>query len=191
MSESPPNGLFQLAVVAGAFGLGRATAPDRTPRNRLERDGVAYLASVIREWRPVNCHSEADCQLALENYLLGRFSEDRLLVESQYGAGPSRVDIVVERRFGIEIKYSLHAENEVKRVLGQAQDLVRSLVGSVLVLCGPTDEGLINRLLRDLRQVDEDERVILDVVHVPILEPMPRQRVVSSGVASEAHHVAE
>ena len=152
-----------------AFGAGWIFKPDATPKSKLKRRGLEYLKEVISEWRPVNCQDESDCQLALQNYLQGRFSEDRLLVEREYGAGSSKIDLVVENNYGIELKYNLSNQNEVKRLVGQAKNMKDFIKGGgLIVLCGDITDELLIRLERDIGETDSYGHIIMDLVSVPI-----------------------
>lgn len=139
-----------------AFLLGWIISPDRTPKKRLAEDGIKYLLEVVKEWRPVGCTSESECEMALQNYLQGRFSRDRLLVDSQVGAKHSRIDLVVENDYGIEIKFELDDESEVKRLIGQVEEMRGHFKGVLVVACGDLRPELEVRLEREFEFVEEE-----------------------------------
>ena len=160
--------IFLAGAVIG-FLAARWTTEEPTAAQLLKKRGLLYLIQVIEEWRPVNCKKEYDYQIALHNYLLGRFSEDDLLVEREYGIGSSRVDIVVERNYAIEMKADLSEENEIKRLKSQVAVMRENFEGVLVVLCGNTPEDVERDMRRDIRAFDKtvyppDEELSCDVV---------------------------
>ncbi len=116
MGNDSGNPWKTLLTVGLGIVLGFALKKDPSPEKLLNRDRLEYLNKVISEWRPLVMQSEKDYQISLQQYLLGRFSEGRMRVEREWGMGKSRIDIVLDGRFGIELKYNLKTENEVKRL---------------------------------------------------------------------------
>lgn len=171
MSSEGGSGWGLVAALAGAFLIGRASRQEPSPGEKLKRDGIRYLRSVIQQWRPVNCETEADYQLALQNHLLGHFSEDGLVATREWGSGKSRIDIVVEDKYGIELKLDLLDEGETKRLIGQVNSMKKSLVGGLVVLCGQVQEEQLRRLEQEFREYDEQENLVFDVVAIPRFLP--------------------
>lgn len=162
------NALWRAVFLVGAgIGLGFLMKKDPTPGKLLSRDGLRYLIEVIREWRPAKYNSEREYQGSLKQYLLGRFSSDRLRVESEYGFGKSRADIVIENEYGIEIKYNLHGESEIKRVNAQLENMKKQFTGSLLVLCGETGEDVFVGLKKDLAEEKDSGDILCDIIRIP------------------------
>lgn len=176
MSENDKKILiFGAGAVLGFF-VGQWITQRQTPTKMLNNHGLKYLAKVIEEWRPVRSKKESDYQISLQNYLLGRFSDDELIVDREYGIGSSRVDIVIERKYAIELKLDLKDESEIKRLKSQVSDMEDHFHSTLVVLCGNTQERVINELRRAIRRYDEDQplipwgeghELVCDVIVVP------------------------
>ncbi|MCF7805117.1 MAG: hypothetical protein K9N46_04535 [Candidatus Marinimicrobia bacterium] len=178
MGKDESNGGFG-AFIAGVVGFiaGRITKEDPTPKKELRKKGVEYLIKLIREWRPVDCKSESDYHIASHNYLLGRFTDENTLIETEYGIGKSRIDIVIDEKYGIELKANLKSENEIKRLGGQVQAIKKHLKGGLLVICGETTEDIFKRLKKEHREAEAtithdgqsiEDGLKFDVVRVPM-----------------------
>lgn len=117
--------------------------------------------------------SEREYQVGLHQHLLGRISEDSLRVEREYGAGDSRIDLVVEDKYGIELKMNPGDAGDLKPIREQVATIQEKFDGGVLVLCGQVREDYLRKLRQEFREVRQPEdELVIDVIAVttPVVE---------------------
>src|SRR5262245_25669115 len=80
-------------------------------------DYIRYIAALIDEWNPSGCTSEKDCENSLFSFLHESLFDKQIV--RQYGRGRARVDLMVDDKVMIEIKFNLTSTSEYQRLVGQ------------------------------------------------------------------------
>ncbi len=98
---------------------------------------------IIEEWQPVSCTNEKDCELSLYNELRVRLPES-VKIQSQYGSGRQKIDLAVDDKIAIELKYNLTITSAYHRALGQLEDMlkIKNWEHVFLVICGPVNDDI-------------------------------------------------
>lgn len=143
-----------LAAGAAGFLFAWLAKPAPSAADRLRKEGVPFLASLVKQWRPTACETEREYQESLHQYLLGQFSED-VLVQKEYGTEKRQIDIVVDQRYGVEMKADISSGGRMDRVDDQVDAVKKHLSGGLLVLCGSVTEEARRRLRRKFREEDQ------------------------------------
>lgn len=158
------NGWKILIPAAIGACLAWVLKPAPSATDRLRKEGVPFLAGLVRQWRPTGCESESDFQESLHQYLLGQFSED-VQVQKEYGTEKRRADIVVDQCFGIEMKVDVPESGTLDRVDDQVYAIKEQLDGGLLVLCGSVSEEARRRLREKFRESDQTtNELVFDVI---------------------------
>ena len=84
-------------------------------------------------------------------------------IQRQYGSGRQRIDIVVQDKVPIEIKYNLQTTSEYHRTIGQLEELLNNWDQILLVLCGDGSADLLKSLEEYVRGKSSlyDDRIVL------------------------------
>ena len=78
---------------------------------------VQYVSKYIDEWSAKGCSSEKDCEDSLYLFLHDRLP--KLQIVKQYGRGRSHVDLLIQDKVMVELKYDLTSTGEYQRLIGQ------------------------------------------------------------------------
>ena len=92
------------------------------------------VIEVIESWQPKDCKTEKDYEKSLLLELRQQLVKQT--IQTQYGSGRQRVDIVVHKKVPIEIKKDLKSTGAYHRLLGQLEEYLQDWDHMILVLCG-------------------------------------------------------
>jgi len=109
---------------------------------------LSVVSTLIEEWTPIGCSSEKEYEKSLFSFLHQHL--DDALIVSQYAIGKTHVDLMVNDRVMVEIKYKLNSMSEYQRLIGQLMDYKNWRKDLVIVLVGDTNPSLKRRLSRTL-----------------------------------------
>lgn len=98
----------------------------------LEPFGTVLEA--IEAWQPQGCKTEKDCEKSLFRELQQELVNQT--IQTQYGSGRQRIDIVVHKKVPIEIKKDLKSTGAYHRLIGQLEEYLQDWDHMILVLCG-------------------------------------------------------
>ncbi len=117
-------------------------------------DPIGRVRKIIESWQPVNCHTEKQ----FENSLMIKLQKELkgIKIQSQYGSGRQKVDIVVNDKIPIEIKKDLKSSSALQRTIGQLEQYLKSWETVILVLCGEVKQDL----LADLKEYGKSKEGI-------------------------------
>ena len=129
---------------------------------------VGKVSRAIEAWQPQHHKNEKEYQRRLKKYLQGKFPKAK--VESEYNAGPSRVDIGVTFNLPllgdvlilIELKYDLKGKDKFQTLRGQILEYVPKGHALLVVLCGDTVPNFIPDIKKTLS--DNEPFKLLDVI---------------------------
>lgn len=110
-------------------------------------DAQGRVKRIIEDWQVVSCDNEKDCELSLYNELIVRLPET-VKIQKQYGSGRQKIDLAVDDKIAIELKYNLTSTSAYHRAIGQLEDLLKNKHWEYvfLVICGSINDDM----LRDL-----------------------------------------
>lgn len=142
---------------------------DLWDRLRYWSNHIEYVAGLVDRWSPSGCASEKDCEDSLYNFLHKNLLDKQVI--RQYGKGRSHVDLMVDDKVMIELKFKLSSTSEYQRLVGQLVDYGRWEKAFILVLVGETDRGMFKQLQKEI-----DERfpptVVLEIIGRVIHKPL-------------------
>lgn len=116
---------------------------------RFDPDGT--VKKHIENWKPRNCKTEKDYEKSLARKLDKELKNQK--IETQYGTGKYRIDIVVDSKVPVEIKNDLKTTSGLQRVIGQLDSLYKHFTSVILVICGEVKSDYI----KDLEKYAEDK----------------------------------
>ncbi len=113
-----------------------------SPKNTVSR--------LIKEWNPEGCASERECEDSLYLFLHARLDDKQII--RQYGKGRARVDLMVDDKVMVELKYALTSTSEYQRLVGQLVEYKDWHKDILVVLVGETEPSLLKQLQRVLEK---------------------------------------
>lgn len=117
-------------------------------------DAFGTVKEIIEAWDAYKCTTEKQCEQSLANALEKALVNQK--IERQYGSGRQRIDILVDDKVPIEIKYNLVRASELHRLIGQLELYLNKWDQVILVLCGKISLNL----LKDLRKYSNDNYIL-------------------------------
>jgi hypothetical protein len=97
-------------------------------------DPCGKVAKIIKTWEPKDCKTEKDYEQSLLIELKKNLAG--IKIQSQYGSGSQRVDIVVDDKIPIELKKDLRTSSVLHITIGQLERYLQKWETIFLVLCG-------------------------------------------------------
>jgi len=107
-------------------------------------DSYGSVEEVIKSWQPRGCATEKEFEQSLSKKLEKELKNQK--IQTQYGPGRQRVDIVVHKKVPIEIKKDLTTTSALQRTLGQVDQYLQDWNYLFLVLCGDVEPNLLKSL---------------------------------------------
>lgn len=121
------------------------------------------VQEIIEAWQPTGCNSEKEYEKSLLQELQRRLKKQT--IQTQYGSGRQRIDIVVHKKVPIEIKLNLKSTASYQRLIGQLEEYLQDWNQIILVLCGTIKLDLKKSLKDYIDRKEEiysfEEKVIL------------------------------
>lgn len=114
-------------------------------------DPFGTVLEIIDSWKPRNCKTEKDFERSLSSLLSQKLKKQN--IETQYGAGKQRINIVVDQKVPIEIKNNLNTTACLQRTVGQLDFHLKKWDRVILVLCGEVKSYMYS----DLKQYAEEK----------------------------------
>ncbi|MFA5032878.1 MAG: hypothetical protein WC614_07655 [bacterium] len=115
-------------------------------------DGVIEtISGITNAWQPERCKTEKDFENSLLKKLQEELKDQR--IQSQYGSGAQRVDIVIDKNIAIEIKKDLKNTSVLQRLIGQMELYIKDWEYLFIILCG----NIKPDLLKDLKSYIENK----------------------------------
>ncbi|RLG26935.1 hypothetical protein DRN85_01605 [Methanosarcinales archaeon] len=102
------------------------------------------VEEVIKSWKPRGCATEKEFEQSLSRKLEKELKNQK--IQTQYGSGRQRVDIVVHKKVPIEVKKDLTTTSALQRTLGQVDQYLQDWDSLILVLCGDVAPDLLKSL---------------------------------------------
>lgn len=127
-------------------------------------DPFDTVKEIIEAWDASKCTTERQCEQSLARELQNALVNQK--IERQYGSGRQRIDILVDDKVPIEMKYDLVSASVLQRLIGQLELYLKKWDQVVLVLCGKISLNM----LKDLRKYCNDKTVfpLIETVHIVI-----------------------
>jgi len=125
-------------------------------------DPFGTVKEIIQAWDADNCTTEKQCEQSLAKELERALVNQK--VERQYGSGRQRVDILVQDKVPIEIKYNLTQASVLQRLIGQLELYLKKWDQVIIVLCGTVSLNMLKDLKRHC-----SEKIVYpfqEVVHI-------------------------
>ena len=123
---------------------------NKKSKDDFTENGHEILSDIFKKWRPVNCNKESDYEYKLQKKLrkdLKKFEDDnkQIKINTQFGIGRRKVDLMIDKKFLVELKYNLKTTNEFDRLIGQLTEYLKTHEGEniFLILCGKTEEDIL------------------------------------------------
>ena len=119
---------------------------------------------LITSWKPKGCSTEKELEQSLVRKLRKELKNHK--IETQYGSGSQRIDIVIDGKVPIEIKRYLKTTSALQRIIGQLDLYLENWEKIILALCGEIKPNLLIQLkeyVEDKTDIILDERVIIVV----------------------------
>jgi len=109
-------------------------------------DPFGTVCKIIESWRPRGCSTEKEFEQSLLRKLQKELKKQK--IQTQYGSGRQRIDIVVDNKVPIEIKKDLKDPRALHRTIGQLEQYFqdKNWDGFFLVLCGNIASDLLKSL---------------------------------------------
>lgn len=123
-------------------------------------DPYGTVKKHIENWKPRNCRTEKEFEKSLARKLDKELKNQK--IETEYGYGKQRIDIVVDGKVPIEIKYNLKITSAFQKLIGQLELYLEIWDIIIVVLCGEIKSVYLN----DIRKYAEGK------TGVPIDEPV-------------------
>lgn len=119
-------------------------------------DPLGEITRLVREWRPRKCKTEKDFENSLVRHLRSNLPGKDVV--PQYASGRVKGDIVIEKKYLIEIKLNLGSTSKLQRLIGQLEGYEQEWKNPIiLVLCGDHDTNLLKQLKEAVnRRNDKD-----------------------------------
>jgi len=123
---------------------------------------VSTVLTLITKWSPKEYSKELEYRDDLLQYLKENVNQTNIFGKKEAHivrkeTGPGSIDIVIDRKIGIELKYNLKRKAEVDRLFGQISGFKQTYSNVIVVLCGNTDgdkleyfRGLVLNIPRDM-----------------------------------------
>ncbi len=112
-------------------------------------DPLGFIGDLIeKEWEVRDSSSEKECEEALYGFLHRRLPD--LQIVNQYGRGRAHIDLMVQDKVMIELKYELASTSECQRLLGQVLDYKDWGQQLLLVFVGGVEPSLLKQIRRHL-----------------------------------------
>lgn len=111
------------------------------------------VCEVIESWQPKGCKTEKDYEESLLQKLRRELKNQ--IIQTQYGSGRQRIDIVVHKKVPIELKKDLKSTASYHRLIGQLEEYLQDWDHIILVLCGIIKLDLIKSLKKYIDRKEE------------------------------------
>jgi len=105
---------------------------------------LSFVANLINAWNVSGCSSEKECENSLYTFLHEKLPD--IQVVQQYGRGRSQVDLMIDDKVMVELKYMLESTSEFQRLVGQLIDYKTWDKQIIIVLVGATEPSLLKQL---------------------------------------------
>ena len=102
------------------------------------------VSRLVKEWSPDGCSTEKECEDSLYEFLHDRLDEKKII--RQYGRGRARVDLMVDEKVMVELKFALTSTSEYQRLVGQLIEYKDWNKNILVVLVGETERSLLKQL---------------------------------------------
>jgi hypothetical protein len=124
---------------------------DLMERMHFAWNPLGFIGNVVeREWQIGDSLSEKECEDRLYRFLHDRLPN--LQIVNQYGRGRSHVDLMVQDKVMIELKYKLTSTSEFQRLLGQVMDYKDWGRQLLLVFVGEVEPSLLKEIRKRLNE---------------------------------------
>jgi spore coat polysaccharide biosynthesis predicted glycosyltransferase SpsG len=126
-------------------------------------DGFEMLVKEIKNWNPRGCKSEKDYEESLYKKLHSVLGD--INIKKQYPIKEYKIDLMVDDRFLIEMKYNFKTKGESQRLYGQLINYmnytnVSGLLSSqpiIVLICGECEPSM----KKDLKKYCNKESITL------------------------------
>ncbi|MEK6978326.1 MAG: hypothetical protein AABX40_08045 [Candidatus Hydrothermarchaeota archaeon] len=122
-------------------------------------DPFGTVKGVIESWQPKGCTTEKDFEQSLLKELQKKLKKQR--IQTQYGLGRQRIDIVVDGKVPIELKKDLKRTSALQRAVGQLEQYLQDWDHLFLVLCGDIEPDLLKTLEKYAGGKEDDLEALL------------------------------
>lgn len=108
------------------------------------------LYNAIKRWQPSQHYAGEDgYRNELMEYVRLNSTREHI-VKSE--SGRSLADIAVDKTIGIELKLNFKKKSQLDRLIGQLDTYLEEYRGVIVVLCGESNQSLVEELRAKLRQ---------------------------------------
>ena len=128
-------------------------------------DGFDMLVIEIKDWKPRGCKSEKDYEDSLYKRLHSVLGD--INIKKQYPIKEYKIDLMVDDRFLIEMKYNFKTKNESQRLYGQLINYMNwtdvssinplSYEPIIVLICGECEPSM----KKDLKQYCKNHGITL------------------------------
>jgi len=116
-------------------------------------DPFGTVLEVIESWQPKGCKTEKNYEESLLQKLRRELKNQ--IIQTQYGSGRQRIDIVVHKKVPIELKKDLKSTASYQRLIGQLEEYLQDWDHIILVLCGIIKLDLIKSFKKYIDRKEE------------------------------------
>ena len=113
------------------------------------------VKKTVDKWKPENCTSEKEYEMSL--FKLLEENHPDYDIKNQYGYKFGKVDIVVNDKIAIELKYNFGKTDEFQRLIGQLVLYRDTFEYVIMGICGMRDKSLVRFIKKIAGEFTDDE----------------------------------